>query len=94
MIDSFHKDSQTNHSKNNFYQNNNKLKDIFTKGYRTDAYYQKQDSDRDGLTDVQEKHLGTYSQSVTLLNGTDTDNDGFSDLLEIKMGHDFMNQAA
>lgn len=93
MIDSFHKNSQTNHSKNNFYQNNNKLKDIFTKGYRTDAYYQKQDSDRDGLTDVQEKHLGTDSQSATLLNGTDTDNDGFSDLLEIKMGHDFMNQA-
>ncbi len=37
--------------------------------------------------------MGTDSQSATLLNGTDTDNDGFSDLLEIKMGHDFMNQA-
>ena len=73
------------HSLSSFYEQDNKLKTTFSKGYRMNAHYSKLDTDNDGITDVAEKHIGTN------LNMWDSDGDGFSDALEVKIGSDPLN---
>lgn len=78
------------HDMTSFYENSqSQLKDRFSKGYRIDNWYAKDDTDKDGLTDVQENHFGTNVKTATIINGTDTDKDGFSDRLEIELGADW-----
>ncbi len=89
VLDGFTGDSIDKHFKNNFFKNHAKLETIFSKGYRVDKWYVNDDTDGDGLTDVQENHLGTAVKSATVINGTDTDKDGFSDRLEIELGADW-----
>lgn len=88
-MEGFSGNSIEKHSKNNFFKQNTKLENIFSKGYRVDKWYENQDTDGDGLTDVQENHLGTAAKSATVLDGRDSDYDGFSDRLEIELGTDF-----
>lgn len=70
------------HKLNNFYGSDTKLQQYFTQGYRTDTRYQDIDSDKDGLSDMQEKQIGTEIRVV------DTDRDGFSDGIEAKLKSD------
>ena len=67
------------HKMNQFYANNAKLEDVFSRGYRMDDHYLTQDSDGDGLTDQQEAKIGTNAAAV------DSDADGFADILEVKL---------
>lgn len=70
------------HKLNNFYGSDTKLQQYFTQGYRTDTRYQDIDSDKDGLSDMQEKQIGTE------IRVADTDRDGFSDGIEAKLKSD------
>lgn len=77
------------HSLISFYSKHQQLENLFSKGYRVDKWYVDKDTDKDGLTDVQENRIGTNVQSETRIYGTDTDQDGFSDRLEIELGTDW-----
>lgn len=80
-----------NHALISFSQKDPQLKQLFSKGYRMDTHYLSDDTDKDGLTDYQEKRIGTDFRTATALNGKDTDRDGFSDHLEIKLGSNWQN---
>lgn len=77
------------HAMANFYAEDSEIRQHFSSGYRTDKYYKNQDNDGDGLTYEQEKHLGLNVAEND--NQTDTDRDGFSDALEVKVGSDRFN---
>lgn len=77
------------HSLLTFFQQDKQLKELFSKGYRVDSHYKNDDTERDGLTDIQERQLGLNEKVSDAKK--DTDRDGFSDLLEMKLGHDFNN---
>lgn len=79
------------HDLKSFFMNDSKLYEHFSKSYRIDPHYHDMDSDKDGLTDIVEKHIGTNHKQANKINGTDSDKDGFSDRLELSMGHDFLN---
>lgn len=79
------------HYMNSFYEKDESIKQHFSKGYRIDKNYLEDDTDKDGLTDYQEKRIGTDFRTATALNGKDTDRDGFSDHLEIKLGSNWQN---
>lgn len=72
-----------------FFEQDSQLKAFFSKGYRVDTHYKNDDTDRDGLTDIQERRLGLNEKLSD--ENKDTDRDGFSDLLEMKLGHDFLS---
>lgn len=80
-----------NHALISFSQKDPQLKQLFSKGYRMDKHYLHDDVDNDGLTDYQEKRLGTDSKQATVLKGKDTDRDGFSDRLEIELGSNWLD---
>lgn len=80
-----------NHALISFSQKDPQLKQLFSKGYRMDKHYLHDDVDKDGLTDYQEKRLGTDSKQATVLKGKDTDKDGFSDRLEIELGSNWLD---
>ncbi|WP_054619077.1 DUF2974 domain-containing protein [Neisseria sp. 83E34] len=77
----FFEDSRSwgKHDMVSFYNKNSKMQQYFTQGYRTDTHYQNIDTDKDGLTDIQEYRIGTNP------NLADSDGDGFSDGIEIKL---------
>lgn len=80
------------HNMTSFYEESRaELKEPFSKGYRMDKHYLHDDVDNDGLTDYQEKRLGTDSKQATVLKGKDTDKDGFSDRLEIELGSNWLD---
>lgn len=64
------------HSMTSFYETDRKLQQYFSIGNRIDKQY---DSDKDGLTNEEEKIWGTNP------NLADSDGDGFSDGIEIKL---------
>ncbi|MBN6710724.1 DUF2974 domain-containing protein [Haemophilus haemoglobinophilus] len=73
------------HQMTTFYESNDKLNTFFSYGYRTDDHYISKDTDGDGLTDAEERHIGTNP------NNADTDNDGFSDKIEVALESDGTN---
>lgn len=91
MLDFRQDDLWGKHSLVSFFKQNNELKYLFSKGYRMDKHYLHDDVDNDGLTDYQEKRLGTDSKQATVLKGKDTDKDGFSDRLEIELGSNWLD---
>ncbi len=64
------------HWMDKFSYNTPELEKQFSQGYRVDTHYQNKDDDNDGLTNVQEKHIGTA------IDNADSDGDGYSDYIE------------
>lgn len=79
------------HDLESFFKSDADLYAYFSKGYRIDPHYRNQDTDNDGLKDIEEKHIGTNAKQANAINGTDSDKDGFSDRLELSLGHDFLS---
>ncbi|MFA9500438.1 Ig-like domain-containing protein [Mannheimia sp. E30BD] len=76
------------HNMSQFFNNNAKLEETFTRGYLMDKHYLNKDSDNDGLTNQQEAKLGTNQNTL------DSDGDGFNDKLEAQLKSDPLNANA
>lgn len=74
------------HLLNKFYSNTPELQAQFSQGYRVDKHFQNLDDDNDGLTNVQERHIGTA------VDNADSDGDGYSDFIEAAFGADALNK--
>ncbi|MEG9490502.1 Ig-like domain-containing protein, partial [Mannheimia indoligenes] len=77
--------STDKHNMSQFFNNNAKLEEIFTRGYLMDKHYLNKDTDNDGLTNQQEAKLGTKRNEI------DSDGDSFSDKLEAQLKSDPLN---
>lgn len=76
--------SGSKHSSTNFVATrpDNDLRKYFSVGYRLDRTFLTLDADQDNLLDVDELKIGTDIHKL------DTDGDGFSDYIELALGHD------
>lgn len=76
--------SGSKHSSTNFVATrpDNDLRKYFSVGYRLDRPFLTLDADQDNLLDVDELKIGTD------IHKSDTDGDGFSDYIELALGHD------
>ncbi|QMT36054.1 hypothetical protein [Neisseria wadsworthii] len=74
------------HLLKNFYSNTPELQAQFSQGYRVDKHFQDLDDDNDGLTNVQERHIGTA------VDNADSDGDGYSDFIEAAFGANALNK--
>lgn len=76
--------SGSKHSSTNFIATrpDNDLRKYFSVGYRLDRPFLTLDADQDNLLDVDELKIGTDIHKL------DTDGDGFSDYIELALGHD------